>query len=60
MIDYFSPADTPEEEALRIIKGNFRRVFIEHQIAMEGFQSIPPAWLKHNLSQKRVSPWIVD
>ena len=51
MIDYFSPADTPEEEALRIIKGNFRRVFIEHQIAMEGLESIPPAWLKHNLSE---------
>ena len=51
MIDYFSPAETPEEDALRIIKGNFRRVFIEHQIAMEGLQSIPPAWLKHNLSE---------
>ena len=50
-MNYFSPADTPEEEALRIIKGNFRRVFIEHQIAMEGLQSIPPAWLKHNLSE---------
>ena len=51
MIDYFSPAETPEEDALRIIKGNFRRVFIEHQIAMEGLESIPPAWLKHNLSE---------
>ena len=51
MTDYFTPADTPEEQALRVIKGNFRRIFIEHQIAMEGLQSIPPAWLSHNLPE---------
>lgn len=51
MIDYFAPADSPEEEALRRIKGNHRRGFVGHSIEQEGLKSIPPAWLEHNLSE---------
>lgn len=51
MIDYFAPASSPEEEALRRIKGNYRRFFIQRAIREDGFESIPPAWLQHNLSE---------
>jgi hypothetical protein len=32
MIDYFIPANTPEEEILRRIKGNYRRLFISQSM----------------------------
>ena len=51
MIDYFIPANTPEEEILRRIKGNYRRLFISQSILEDGLGSIPPAWLKHNISE---------
>ncbi len=49
MIDYFAPAKSPEEEALRRIKGNYRRFFVRQHIQKDGLKSIPPAWLDHNL-----------
>lgn len=51
MIDYFAPASSPEEEALRRIKGNYRRLFVQHSIREDGLESILPAWLEHNLSE---------
>jgi hypothetical protein len=50
MIDYFSTPPTPEETALRRIKGNFRRQFVAEAIQSEGLDSIPPPWLEHDLS----------
>jgi hypothetical protein len=50
MINYFSPAPSPEEEALRKIKDNYRHKFVSEAIQKDGFDSIPSAWLDHNLS----------
>jgi hypothetical protein len=51
MIDYFETPQSPEEAALRCIKGNYRRLFISKAIVDDGLKSIPPAWLEHNLSE---------
>lgn len=51
MIDFFKPPATPEEAILRRIKGNHRRFFIYRAIREDGLESIPPAWLDHDLSE---------
>jgi hypothetical protein len=51
MIDYFAPNEFPEEGIIHRIKGNYRRAMIRHHIVEEGWESIPPAWLEHNLSE---------
>jgi hypothetical protein len=51
MIDYFSPATSPEEQALRRIKGNFRLQFVRRSIAEDGLDSVPSAWLDHDISE---------
>lgn len=50
MIDCFAPADSPEEETLLRIKGNYRRILIHHAIREDGLESIPFGWLEHSLS----------
>ncbi len=42
--DYFGPARTKEEAALRKIKGNFRRNFIRGVLQTDPLESIPPLW----------------
>ena len=49
MIDYFAPAPTPEEEALRRIKGTYRQEFIKRAIEEDGLGTIPPQWTEHTL-----------
>lgn len=51
MIDYFEPAPTAEEETIRRIKGNYRRQFVAHSADEDGFDSVPPAWKEHDVSE---------
>jgi hypothetical protein len=50
MIDDFTPPPTPDETALRRIKGNFHRQSVAEAIQSEGLDTIPPPWLEHDLS----------
>jgi len=36
---------------MRRIKGNYRRFFVYRSIQEDGLESIPPAWLDHDLSE---------
>ena len=49
-INYFKPLENQIDEILLPIKGNFRREFVKSSIENEGIESVPPAWLNHNLS----------
>ena len=49
-INYFKPLENQVDQILLPIKGNFRREFVKSSIENEGIESIPPAWLNHNLS----------
>jgi hypothetical protein len=49
-IDYFTEPSSKEEAVIRKIKGNFRREFVMRGILDGGLESVPPAWLEHNLS----------
>lgn len=49
-IDYFAKPSSEEEAAIRRIKGNFRREFVMRGILGDGIESVPPAWLDHDLS----------
>ena len=51
VIDYFSKPNSKEEAAIRSIKGNFRREFVMRAILSDGIESVPPAWLNHDLSR---------
>lgn len=49
-IDYFAKPSSEEEAAIRRIKGNFRREFVMRGILGDGIESVPSAWLDHDLS----------
>ena len=49
-INYFKPLENQVDQILLPIKGNFRREFVKSSIENEGIESVPPAWLNHNLS----------
>ena len=49
-IDYFAKPESREEAVIRRIKGNFRREFVMRGILGEGLESVPTAWLQHDLS----------
>jgi hypothetical protein len=51
MVDYFAPAPTPEERIVRIIKGTFRRYFVQRSMEDEGIESVPSAWRAHSISE---------
>lgn len=50
-INYFQKLSNPIDQTLIQIKGNFRRHFVGEEISKGGKDSIPPAWLNHNLSE---------
>jgi hypothetical protein len=51
VLDYFRPLSDPiDNECLRI-KGNFRRRFVSLEARDNGLDSIPKAWLAHDLSE---------
>jgi hypothetical protein len=49
-IDYFAKPSSKEESVIRRIKGNFRREFVMRGILDGGLDSVPPAWLEHDVS----------
>jgi hypothetical protein len=49
-IDYFAEPSSKEEAVIRRIKGNFRREFVMRAVLGEGIESVPPAWLEHDIS----------
>jgi len=49
--DYFAPAPTPEEACLRLIKGDYRRGMICDALETDPLETIPEAWLTHELSE---------
>ena len=51
MINYFPPVSTPEESCVRRIKGNYRRQFVSKFIESGQRDSIPPAWMEHEISE---------
>ncbi len=51
MINYFGPAGTAEDEILRRIKGNYRRRFVSRAMQDYGVDSVPGAWIKHDVSE---------
>ena len=50
ILNYFQKTN-PIDQTLQSIKGNFRRHFVGEEISKGGKDSIPPAWLNHNLSE---------
>ena len=49
-VDYFAPPATPEQAALRRIKGGFRRAMVENALAQgDPLDSIPPLWQAHDI-----------
>ena len=49
-IDYFAPAPSEEEAALRIIKGTYRRKMVMDEMK-DGLENIPSGWLAHELTE---------
>jgi hypothetical protein len=49
-IEYFAEPSSKEEAVIRRIKGNFRREFVMRAVLGEGIESVPPAWLEHDIS----------
>lgn len=49
-IDYFAPAPSKEEAALRIIKGTYRRKMVKDEMK-DGLENIPSGWLSHELTE---------
>ena len=50
-INYFQNLSDPIDQILHQIKGNFRRLFVGEEVSKNGKDSIPPAWLEHDLSE---------
>ena len=50
-LNYFQKPNHPIEQTLQSIKGNFRRMFVANEIANNGPDSIPPAWLTQDISE---------
>jgi hypothetical protein len=50
-INYFSELTDPVDRVLHKIKGNFRRHFVGNALLEDGIDSVPPAWLTHDVSE---------
>jgi hypothetical protein len=51
MINYFKPAARAEEEIIRRIKGNYRRLFVSRAMQDQGTDSVPELWKNHEISK---------